>query len=183
MPPTMFCRALLLFCKLAASPMVTPVARPIHGFANVPVIAEAEPVVNAHAPGSCSTGRGDDGRSAPMAALARARMRSTAVTLFMKDGSPCWHLPFLPVLTSWEDKDARVRSACLLSCLSLKVLDAGMSIGQSRCQHIPGANRQRARAMLCPPATGECYYREDLAHSRPRRNGFVVNLSLVTTLL
>src|SRR5580704_15104666 len=48
----------------------------------------SEPVVNAHEPGSCSTGLGDDGSSAPMAALARARMRSTAVTLFMKDGSP-----------------------------------------------------------------------------------------------
>src|SRR6202142_1886274 len=88
MPPTMFCRALLLSCKLAATPMVTPAARPIHGFVNVPVVAETNPVVNAHAPGSCSTGRGDDGSSAPMAALARARMRRTAVTLFMKDGSP-----------------------------------------------------------------------------------------------
>src|SRR4249920_559089 len=68
--------------------MVAPTARPIQGFVKVPVAAEANPVVNAHVPGSCSTGRGGDGSSAPMAALARARMRSTAVTLFMFDGSP-----------------------------------------------------------------------------------------------
>lgn len=52
-----------------------------------------------------------------MAAQARARMRSIAVTLFMKNGSP-WDFVLLPVLSPWEGKDARVRSASVLSCLS-----------------------------------------------------------------
>jgi hypothetical protein len=97
----MFCRALLLSCKLAASPMATPAARPIHGFVNVPVIAEANPVVYAHALGSCSTARGDDGSSVPRKFRTHGRTGQSKNEKHRGDALherwfSCWDLVLLP---------------------------------------------------------------------------------------
>src|SRR5271166_571734 len=64
--------------------MPAPAARPYDGLVNTLTMLVAAPVVNAHAPGSCSTGLGAEGNAWPQHTDARARMRIATVNFILE---------------------------------------------------------------------------------------------------